>query len=107
MEKGKNKIKLEKMADEATVDCYDEYEQFSGWACTLEDELPLPLKCIIFGGDAILVDVNLDDGGLSVLGIIIKDKNKIRIPIQDVIAADKKAKGLEWIEAYRYWVKGN
>lgn len=105
MDKRKKEKKFEQMAEEATVDCYNEYEQGSGWACTLADELPLPLKCLIFGEEAILVDVDTDEGGTSVLGVITKNKKKIRIPIQDVELVDKKAKNLEWLEAYRYWIK--
>jgi len=93
------------MAEEATVDCYNEYEQCSGWACTLADELPLPLKCLIFGEEAMLVNVDTDETGISVLGVITKNKKKIRIPIQDVEVVDKKGKGLDWLGAYRYWIK--
>lgn len=100
-----NKTKFEKMAEEATMDCYNEYEQCSGWACTLADELPLHLKCLIFGEEATLVDVDTDEGGTSVLGVITKNKKKIRIPLQDIEVMDKKAKNLEWLEAYRYWIK--
>jgi len=72
------------MAEEATVDCYNEYEQSSGWACTLADELPLPLKCLVFGKEAVLVDVDTDEQGTSVLGVITQNRKKIRIPIPDV-----------------------
>ena len=78
------------MAEEATVDCYNEYEQCSGWVCTLVEELPLPLKCLIFGEEATLVDVDADENGTAVLGVIAKNKKKIRIPIQDVEVIDKK-----------------
>ena len=101
----KKEKKFQKMAEEATVDCYNEYEQSGGWACTLADELPLPLKCLIFGEEAMLVDVDIDEHGTSVLGVIAKNKKKIRIPIQDVEMVDKKCKGLDWILAYCYWIK--
>ena len=96
--------KFEKMAEQATIDCYGEYEQFSGWACTLEEELPLPLKCIIFGEDAALIDIETDENGTSVLGIIKKGKSKIRIPIQDIELKDKTAKHNDWVDAYRHWL---
>ena len=105
MDTRKKEKKFQKMAEEATVDCYNEYEQSSGWACTLADELSLPLKCLIFGKEAMLVDVDTDEYGTSVMGVIAKNKKKIRIPIQDVEIVDKKCKGLDWILAYRYWIK--
>ncbi len=105
MDKRKKEKKFEQMAEEATTDCYNEYEQRNGWACTLADRLPLPLKCLIFGEEATLVDVDTDENGTSVLGVITRNKKKIRIPIQDIEVVDKKAKNLEWLEAYRYWIK--
>lgn len=102
---GKLKVKrLEKFAEEATVDCYTDQEAFSGWACTLEDKLPLPMKCQLLGEEAMLARVEADDGGMAVLGIIKRGRKKLRIPVQDIEPADKKAKGLEWIEAYRHWL---
>lgn len=110
--KGKAGIRrLEKLAEEATMDCYNELEMFCGWACVLGDNLPLPLKCLILGEEASLVGVETDESGYAVLGIIRKGREKLRIPIQDVKpvqdakTAGKKKKSLEWLEAYRYWLK--
>ncbi len=100
-----NKDKFENIIKQAIADCYNEYEQCSGWACTLAEELPLPLKCLIFGEEATLVDVDTDETGTSVQGVITKNKKKIRILIQDIEVADKRAKGLERLEAFRYWIK--
>lgn len=96
--------KLEKMAEDATVDCYDD-EVFAGWACTLEDELPLPLKCKILGQETLMVKVETDDSGKSVLGVIKSGKSKstIRVPIQDIEFVNK-SKELQWVDAYRHWL---
>ena len=105
MKLGKTKgKKFEKMAEQATMDCYGEYEQLSGWACALEDELPLPLKCLILGEEAMLTGIETDENGTSVLGIIKKGKSKIRIPIQDIEFKDKTAKYNKWVDAYRHWL---
>lgn len=64
-----------------------------------------PLKVPDFDEEAMLVDVDTDENGTSVLVVITKNKKKIRIPIQDAELVDKKAKNLEWLEAYRYWIK--
>jgi hypothetical protein len=99
----KNKKKrLDKMIAEATVDCYTEAEMFSAWACVLEDELPLPLKCRVLGEEALLVGIEADEGGGAVLGIIAKGKDKIRTPIQDIQPVNKRFRGQGWLEAYRH-----
>lgn len=95
---------LEKMAEDATVDCYNDEEAFAGWACTLEDELPLPLKCKILGQEAFLIRVETDDSGKSVLGVIKIGKKKIRTPIQDIVPVNKKMKNVQLIDAYRHWL---
>jgi len=98
------KRKFEKMAAEATTDCYNEEEAFSGWASTLEDNLQLPLKCFVFGEEATLIGIDMNEGSGAVLGVIQKNKKKVRVPIQDIKIKDKTTKSLEWIEAYRYYI---
>lgn len=98
------RTRTRKMAAEATVDCYIESEMFSAWACVLEDELLLPLKCRVLGEEALLVGIEADEGGGAVLGIITKGKDKIRIPIQDTQRVNKRGKALQWLDAYRHWL---
>ncbi len=38
------KRELEKIADEATTDCYNEYEQIAGWCAYLEDDRYISLQ---------------------------------------------------------------
>jgi hypothetical protein len=94
--------RLEKLADEATVDCYNEEEVFAGWACAIEDNLPL--KCSVLGEEAMLVAVETDDSGTAVLGVVRRGGKKLRIPVQDVEPLSKHVKGLEWLDAYRHWL---
>jgi len=103
MKISKNKrTRLEKMAAEATVDCYTESEMFAAWACVLKDELTLLLKCRVLSEEALLVRIEADEGGGAVLGIIAKGKDKIRIPIQDIQPVNKTVKGIQWLDAYRH-----
>lgn len=98
------KNKYEKIIDEATVDCYGEYEQFSGWTCFLEEKLPLPLKYVIFGEEADIIGIDTDENGTCVLAIIKKGKEKIRVPVQDLKFKGKNAKYMLWIDAYKQWL---
>lgn len=52
------KRELEKIADEATTDCYNEYEQIAGWCPYLEDEIDLPcnLQSRSNGGFSLMSD---------------------------------------------------
>jgi hypothetical protein len=105
MKPTKAKIRrLEKLAEEAMIDCYNDWEVYAGWACTIEDNLPLPLKCSVLGEEATLVAVEPDDSGTAVLGVVKRKGKKLRMPVQDIEPLDKRVKGLEWIDAYRHWL---
>lgn len=92
-----NNSKFERMAEEATLDCYGEYEQFCGWACTLEEKLPLPLSCVVLGEEATLTKIEQDENGTSILGVIKKGKHKIRVPAQDIELTNKKVEHAQWL----------
>ncbi len=40
---------LDKLLEEATVDCYDEYEVFTGVVITLAENLPFPFDAKVIG----------------------------------------------------------
>ena len=44
------KARWEAMIDEATVDCYDEYEESSGMLATREDHPEFPFQIRLLGG---------------------------------------------------------
>lgn len=56
---------------------------------------------MLLGEEVLLIglDAGEDDG---VLAVVSKSKQKTRVPIQDLKVQDKNAKGLGWIEAYKY-----
>jgi hypothetical protein len=43
---------LDELIEEATVDCFDEEEQASGFFAVIEDNLPLPFTTRILGVEA-------------------------------------------------------
>ena len=54
---------LDKMIEEATVDCYDEQEQASGFFTMIEDNLVFPFTARVFGIDVSVVGIEMDDDG--------------------------------------------
>ena len=55
--------KLVKMIEEATVDCYDELEQASGFYTMMEDHLAVPFTTQVLGVEVSVVGVEMDDHG--------------------------------------------
>ena len=93
----------EKIIEEATMDCYSEYEQVSGWACVLEDNIPVPCKCLIGKENAILDKIDMNDNSSEIFGIIKLNKSRIRVPIEDIVLKDSN--WMNYIDAYKYWRK--
>ena len=100
---GRDRILFGKIIEEATVDCYDEYEQISDWACVLEENIIVPCKCLIGKENAILEKIDMNDNSSEIFGILKLNKSKIRVPIEDISLEDLDS--MTYIEAYKYWSK--
>ena len=93
----------ETIIEEATTDCYSDYEQISGWACLLDDTIRTPCSCALGKEKAILEKIDTDNSGNVVIGVIKLNKTKLRGLIEDVILDNQKA--MDYINAYAYWCK--
>ena len=60
---------LETLIEEATVDCYDEYEQATGLFTMIEDELEIPFTTRVLGMEVAVVAIEQDDSGLGVVAV--------------------------------------
>ena len=96
--------RLEAMAEEATVDAYNESEQICGWACTLETHVALPFETIVLG-DAVTVD-RIEQRGICVVAICKRGRSRQAIDILELPLPSSRPAGAEWIDAYRHWWTG-
>ena len=99
----KQKKTYEKIAEDATTDCYGEYEQISGWACLLDEFIHTPRNCVLGKEKVVLEEIDTDDNCRVVIGVIRLNKTKVRALIQDVILDNQKE--MDYINAYKYWRK--
>jgi hypothetical protein len=96
---------LDKLIEEAIVDCYDEEEQASGFFTMIEDNLALPFVTRILGVEVSVVAVKMDDdGGLK--AVCEHGALQQRIGLTDLPLPSQPPSGAEWIAAYRRWVQG-
>ena len=93
----------EKIIEEATMDCHDEYEQIAGWQCILDEYINTPCKCIIGKEEVILEKIDIVDNCNAVVGVLKFNKTRLRVLIQDVILENQKA--MVYIDAYKHWCK--
>ncbi len=96
---------LDKLIEEAIVDCYNEEEQESGFFTMIEENLTLPFATRVLGVEVSVVAVETDDdGGLKVVcehaGV------RQRIGLTELPLPSPPPAGAEWIAAYRRWRLG-
>jgi hypothetical protein len=96
---------LDKLIEEATVDCYSEEEQASGFFAMIEDNLTLPFATRVLGIAVSVVAVEMDDNG-GPKAVCEHGGERQRIGLTDLPLPSPPPSGAEWIAAYRRWVHG-
>ena len=67
----------ERIIEDATVDCNDEYEQISGWICLLDENIATPCNCTIGKQSTVLEKIDGVHNTACIVGIIRLGKSKI------------------------------
>jgi hypothetical protein len=96
--------RLDELIEEATVDCYNESEQISGFFTMLEDHLAVPFTTTLLGVDVAVEGVDLTDDE-EIVAVCTRGSDRQRISILDLPLPDPKPGGAEWIDAYRRWAR--
>ena len=94
--------RLDKLIEEATVDCYNESEQVSGFFCVLDERLKIPFTISLQGVEAVVESIELTDGN-EIVAVCRRGRNRQRISILDLPLPHPRPAGAEWMEAYRRW----
>jgi hypothetical protein len=99
------KQRLQRLIEEATVDCYDEEEQATGLFTMIEERLELPFKTTVLGGTVDVVGVDMTDDN-RLVAVCKAGKHRQRIALGDLPLPSPPPAGAEWIAAYRLWAEG-
>ena len=97
-----SKKELEKIAVDATTDCYDEYEQVAGWQAYLQSNVELPCKCLVGKKEVVLTDFDVNDGGSCLLAVVRVDDNEFKVTAETVTISGKRYS--KYLEAYKEWL---
>ncbi|MGB8648268.1 MAG: calcium-binding protein [Anaerolineae bacterium] len=99
---------LEKMLEEALVDCYGADEQFSGLAATIEDKLPFPFKARVLGEmvEVIGIDNHRTSMNRGIIAWVRKGGKEYPAALSEIQVA-KSFNGLKWLELYEFYVDGD
>jgi hypothetical protein len=95
---------LDKLIEEATVDCYNESEEVSGIFTMLEENLAVPFATAVLGVEVTVERIDMNKAG-EIVAVCRRGREKQRIPIIDLPLPGPRPKGVEWIDAYRRWAR--
>ncbi len=96
-----NTKKLEALIEQATMDCYDEDEQLSGFFSILEEELVLPFQTEVLG-QPVMVE-RLEQGEFDILVRCSTGSHRQLLSLLHLPLPEPPPAGFEWVLAYRHW----
>jgi len=97
-----SKQRLEAMIEEATVDCYDEAEQITGWFTMIDEHLAVPFDTKVLGVPVTVERVDMNRS-TQIVAVCTRGRDRQMLPILDLPLPTPRPAGVEWIEAYRQW----
>ncbi len=96
------KARLAAMVEEATVDCYNESEQLSGWFTMIDENLAVPFEAVVLGVIVTVERVDITEAD-QIVASCLRGRHRQSISILDLPLPIPSPDGWEWIEAYRMW----
>lgn len=92
--------RLQELIEEATIDCYDEYEQHSGLLTMVQENVACPFKAKVIGEEVAVTDLEWPDEGFGLKAVCQYKGKTQRVDITSLEWIDPLPEGFEWIEAY-------
>ncbi|MFC8594429.1 calcium-binding protein [Streptomyces atroolivaceus] len=97
-----DRVELDAMIDEATVDAYGEDEERTGLFTMLEEYLDVPFTAVVLGVEVTVRGVDLTPDG-TIVARCSRGRARQAIGILELPLPSPAPEGAEWIEAYRHW----
>lgn len=91
------------MAQQATIDCYNDAEQLTGFFTMIDDNLAVPFETQVLGVSVIVEGVDQTDD-YQIVALCRRGQHQQSIPIIDLPLPTPPPEGAEWIDAYRHWL---
>jgi hypothetical protein len=97
-------VHLDKLIEEATVDCYNESEEITGIFTMLEENLVVPFVTKLLGVEVMVERVDLNKAD-EIVAVCRRGRERLRVPVIGLPLPEPKPKGADWIDAYRRWAQ--
>jgi len=92
------------LIEQATVDCYNEDEQVTGFFTMIEENLEVPFETVILGMDVTVERIDLTVEG-RIVALCRQGGTRQAIAILDLPLPTPPPSGADWIDAYRHWCR--
>jgi hypothetical protein len=101
--------RLDELLEQATVDCYDEEEEFTGVLNTLDDNLSFPLQAEAMGEQVEVIGLDSRRSSLrkGIVARVRKGGREYSVGLADLHFVDPDPVSAEWLAMYRYWAGMN
>ena len=100
-----SKSELDRLVEEAVVDCYNESEQATGLYTMIEDHLRLPLETEVLGVPVTVIGIDISEDD-QIMAVCKRGGLRQKLPIVELPLPTPRPAGSEWIDAYRHWARG-
>ena len=100
-----SKAGLDRLVEEATVDCYNESEQATGLYTMIEEHLAFPFVTTVLGVPVTVERVQLTLRE-EIVAVCRRARTRQTVPLLDLPLPAPPPAGSEWIAAYRHWLHG-
>jgi hypothetical protein len=95
---------LDRLVEEATIDCYNETEQISGLYTMIEDNLGVPFETMVFGATVVVERIDLTDRD-DLVAICKRGSEVRKIRLADLPLPSPVPAGAQWVAAYLHWLR--
>ncbi len=99
---------IDRMIDEATVDCYNEHEAFVGVVCYLSDEMSFPFRAKWLGDVVEVIGIDDEESGYEkeVMAQILTEEDEYTIALDELEPMPDDTVNSKYFEMYEYWIRG-
>lgn len=103
-ERGHSRDQLDRLIEEATVDCYSESEACTGLFEMIHEHLDLPFVTTVLGVPVSVTAVDITDDD-QIVAVCRRGRNLLRVALLELPMPDPRPRGAEWVDAYRHWAR--
>lgn len=98
--------RLQVLLEEATVDCYDEEEEFMGVLITLNERLAWPLTAQWAGQPVEVLGLDESTSNLrrGIVANVRREGREYTIGLADLTFSDLDETSAEWLAMFHWWI---